>query len=36
MLNLLSKMKENLLPRPQDYKSGGQSPPAQERSSHGQ
>jgi hypothetical protein len=36
MLDFDIKMKESPLARPEDYKSGGQSPPAQEPSSHGQ
>jgi len=36
MLDFDIKMKENPLARPEDYNSGGQSPPAQEPSSHGQ
>jgi hypothetical protein len=36
MLDFDIKMKENPLALPEDYKSGGQSLPAQERCSHGQ
>jgi hypothetical protein len=36
LFNLISNMKENLLGRPEDHKSGDRSPCAQEPSLHGQ